>query len=159
MWGAEEQGLLGSRAYVARHYAERAALRLRPAHAAVSAYYNLDNGAGRIRGIWLQGNDDAEAVFAPWIAALRDVGVSTVGRRSVRGTDHVSFDEVGLPGFQFIQDRLEYGSRTHHSNMDLFDRVPAEDVVQMSMVAAVFALETALRDARMPRKPLPFPGR
>ena len=157
LWGAEEQGLLGSREYVARHYADRKTMALRPDHANLSAYYNIDNGAGRIRGIWLQENPGTTAIFAPWLEALGDLGVSTLGPRAIRGTDHVSFDEVGLPGFQFIQDRLEYNSRTHHSNMDVFDRVQEEDLVQMAIVAAVFAYNTAMLDARLPRKPLPRP--
>ena len=130
---------------------------LRPDHANLSAYYNIDNGAGRIRGIWLQENPGTTAIFAPWLEALGDLGVSTLGPRAIRGTDHVSFDEVGLPGFQFIQDRLEYNSRTHHSNMDVFDRVQEEDLVQMAIVAAVFAYNTAMLDARLPRKSLPRP--
>ncbi len=157
LWGAEEQGLLGSREYVAQHYADRNTMTLKPTHANVAAYYNMDNGAGRIRGIWLQENTAAAAVFRPWVKALADFGVSTLGSRSLRGTDHVSFDEVGIPGFQFIQDRLEYNSRTHHSNMDFFDRVQEEDLVQMSIVAAVFAYNTAMLDQRMPRKAIPNP--
>ena len=158
LWGAEEQGLLGSREYVAQHYADRETLALEPAHRNVSAYYNIDNGAGRIRGVWLQENVAAATVFEPWVEALSDLGVSTLSPRAIRGTDHVSFDEVGLPGFQFIQDRLEYNSRTHHSNMDVFDRVQEDDLVQMSIVAAVFAYNTAMLDKRLPRKPLPRPA-
>ena len=153
LWGGEEQGLLGSREYVRRHYADGADVL--PDHARLSAYYNIDNGAGRLRGIWLQGNSAAGAVFGDWIEAMRDLGVTTMGPRSVSGTDHVPFDAVGLPGFQFIQDRLEYNSRTHHSNMDVFDRVQREDAVQMAVVAAMFAYSTAMRDELIPRKPMP----
>ena len=152
LWGGEEQGLLGSRAYVRAHYGDRDTMRLLPAHEELSAYYNLDNGAGRIRGIWLQGNRRSAPIFGDWLPELADLGVTTIGRRSTRGTDHVAFDEVGLPAFQFVQDRLEYNARTHHSNMDFYDRVPAADVMQMAVVAAVFAYNTAMLDERLPRK-------
>ena len=155
LWGGEEQGLLGSRAYVRAHYADRTTMRLLPAHEGLSAYYNLDNGAGRIRGIWLQGNRRIAPTFQAWMVELADLGVTTIGRRSTRGTDHVAFDEVGLPAFQFMQDRLEYNARTHHSNMDFYDRVPAADVMQMAVVAAVFAYNTAMLDERLPRKASP----
>ena len=154
LWGGEEEGLLGSREYVRRHYADPRTLALRPDHAKVSAYYNLDNGAGRIRGIWLQGNAAAAPFFRDWMRDLGDLGVTTIGRRSTRGTDHVPFDAVGIPGFQFIQDRLEYNSRTHHSNMDFYDRVQRDDLLQMAVVSAVFAYRTAMLDERLPRKPL-----
>ena len=153
LWGGEEQGLLGSRAYVRAHYGDRESGRRLPRHEELSAYYNLDNGAGRIRGIWLQGNRRIEPIFEAWLAELADLGATTIGRRSTRGTDHVPFDELGLPAFQFMQDRLEYNSRTHHSNMDFYDRVPAADVMQMAVVAAVFAYNTAMLDERLPRKP------
>lgn len=152
LWGGEEQGLLGSRAYVRAHYGDRDTLRLLSAHEELSAYYNLDNGAGRIRGIWLQGNRRIAPIFEAWLPELADLGATTIGRRSTRGTDHVAFDELGLPAFQFMQDRLEYNSRTHHSNMDFYDRVPAADVMQMAVVAAVFAYNTAMLDERLPRK-------
>ena len=155
LWGGEEEGLLGSRHYVRRHYANRETMEFLPDHAKVSAYYNLDNGAGRIRGIWLQGNAAAAPLFRDWMRDLGDLGVTTIGRRSTRGTDHRSFDDVGLPGFQFIQDRLEYNSRTHHSNMDFYDRVQRDDLLQMGVVAATFAYRTAMLDERLPRKPLP----
>ena len=155
LWGGEEQGLLGSRAYVRQHLADPTTMALKPGHEKLSAYYNIDNGAGRIRGVWLQDNEAVAPIFEPWIEALRDVGVSTLASRATVGTDHVSFDNVGVPGFQFIQDRLEYNSRTHHSNMDVFDRVQREDLVQMSIVAAVFAYGTAMLDERLPRKSLP----
>ncbi len=157
LWGGEEQGLLGSREYVRRHYADGETIR--PDHARLSAYYNIDNGAGRLHGIWLQGNSAAADVFGDWIASMGDLGVTTMGPRSVSGTDHVPFDVVGLPGFQFIQDRLEYNSRTHHSNMDFFDRVQRDDAVQMAVVAAIFAYNTAMRDELIPRKPQPSAAR
>ena len=154
LWGGEEQGLLGSRDYVRRHFGDPATMALKPAHETLSAYYNIDNGAGRIRGIWLQDNPAVAPIFLRWIEDLRDLGVSALGRRATRGTDHQSFDRIGLPGFQFMQDRLEYNSRTHHSNMDFFDRVQREDMLQMSVVAAVFAYNTAMLDERLPRKVL-----
>ena len=155
LWGAEEQGLLGARAYVRRHFGDAATMALEPAHAKLSAYYNIDNGTGRLRGIWTQGNAAAAAVFEPWAAPLADLGFTTVSPRSVSGTDHVAFEQVGLPGFQFIQDRLEYNSRTHHSNMDVVDRVQPDDARQMAVITAVFAYNTAMLDERLPRKPLP----
>ena len=159
LWGAEEQGLLGARAYVRRHFGDAATMALEPAHAKLSAYYNIDNGTGRLRGIWTQENAAAAAFFEPWVAPLADLGFTTVSPRAVSGTDHVAFELVGLPGFQFIQDRLEYNSRTHHSNMDVVDRVQPDDARQMAVVAAVFAYNTAMLDERLPRKPLPRPRR
>ena len=159
LWGAEEQGLLGSREYVRRHFGDAATMALEPDHAKLSAYYNIDNGTGRLRGIWTQENAAAAAVFEPWVAPLADLGFTTLSPRAVGGTDHVAFERVGLPGFQFIQDRLEYNSRTHHSNMDVVDRVQPDDARQMAVVAAVFAYNTAMLDERLPRKPLPRPRR
>ena len=156
LWGGEEQGLLGSRAYVREHFADPATMALKPAHGNVAAYFNIDNGTGRIRGIWLQGNLAARPIFEAWMQPLADLGVTTAGPRSVGGTDHLAFDAVGLPGFQFIQDRLEYNSRTHHSNMDFVDRVQRGDMVQMATVAAVFAWHAATRDEKLPRKALPL---
>ncbi|HET7696799.1 MAG TPA: M20/M25/M40 family metallo-hydrolase [Vicinamibacterales bacterium] len=159
LWGGEEQGLLGSRAYVLAHYGDPQTMTLKPEHARLSAYFNLDNGTGRIRGIWMQGNLAVRPLFAQWIAPLADLGVSILGPRSVASTDHVAFDNVGLPAFQFVQDRLEYNSRTHHSNMDTYDRVQREDVIQQATVAAVFAYNAAMRDEKLPRKALPRPAR
>ena len=122
----------------------------------LSAYFNIDNGTGRARG-WMQSNMAVRNVFEQWIAPLADLGVTTLGPRSVGGTDHTSFDAVGLPGFQFMQERLEYNSRTHHSNMDVYDRIQREDVVQLATVAAIFAYNAAMRDELMPRKALPTP--
>ena len=154
LWGGEEEGLLGSRAYVERHFGDPKTRTHKPDHANLSAYYNLDNGTGRIRGIWLQGHSAAAPMFRRWMRDLADLGVTTIGRRSTRGTDHVAFDEIGLPGFQFIQDRLEYNSRTHHSNMDVYERVQPDDLRQMSVVAAIVAYRTAMGDERLPRKDL-----
>ncbi len=153
LWGGEEQGLLGSRAYVAEHYGTEASPK--PAHATVAAYYNLDNGTGKIRGIWGQGNLGAMALFREWIESVEDLGVELIGPRSVGATDHAAFDSAGIPGFQFIQERLEYNSRTHHSNMDFVDRVQREDLVQQAAVAAVFAWYTANWPEKLPRKVIP----
>ena len=155
LWGAEEQGLLGSRDYVRSHFGDPRTMQLLPAHETLSGYFNIDNGSGRLRGIWLQENFAVAPVFEDWVVSLNDLGVTTLGPRTVSGTDHTSFDAVGLPGFQFIQDRLEYNARTHHSNMDVVDRVQRDDVVQMAVVATVFAYNTAMRDELLPRKALP----
>jgi carboxypeptidase Q len=159
LWGGEEEGLLGSRAYVREHYADVATMALKPDHEKVAAYFNSDNGTGKVRGIWLQGNLAVRPIFEKWIEPLRDLGVDTLGPRSVGSTDHASFDNVGLPGFQFLVDRLEYNSRTHHSNMDFYDRVQRDDMVQHATVMAVFAYNAAMRDEKLPRKPLPPPAR
>jgi hypothetical protein len=157
LWGGEEEGLLGSRAYVRDHFGDPASMALKPAHANLAAYFNSDNGTGRVRGIWLQGNLAVRPIFEQWMKPLADLGVVAVGPRSVTSTDHVSFDAVGLPGFQFMVDRLEYNSRTHHSNMDVYDRVQREDMIQQATVIAVFAYNAAMRDEKLPRKGLPKP--
>lgn len=157
LWGGEEQGLMGSRAYVREHYADAATMQLKPGHAKISAYFNSDNGTGRVRGVWLQSNLAVRPIFESWIDPLRDLGVVALGPRSVASTDHVSFDQVGIPAFQFMVDRLEYNSRTHHSNMDTFDRVQRDDMIQQATVIAVFAYNAAMRDEKLPRKPLPKP--
>lgn len=158
LWSAEEQGLLGSRAYVKEHFADSGTMALTAQHAKLAAYYNYDNGAGKIRGIYLQGNDMLRPIFTAWLAPFRDLGVTTVTIRNTGGTDHLSFDAVGLPGFQFIQDSLDYGTRTHHSNMDLLDRVPPGDLMQSAAVVASMAYHTAVREQLLPRKPLPKPA-
>ncbi len=155
LWSGEEQGLLGSRGYVKNHYGDRKTMKLKPEHKLVSAYYNLDNGAGKIRGIYAQGNDAIAPVFKAWLEPFADLGAKTVTLRNTGSTDHISFDEVGIPGFQFIQDPLEYGTRTHHTNMDTYDRVNANDLMQASVIIASFVYNTAMRDEMMPRKPLP----
>jgi hypothetical protein len=158
LWGAEEQGLVGSRAYVREHFGDPATMALKPAHARLSAYFNSDNGTGRIRGVWLQSNLATRTIFEQWMEPLRDLGVFAVGPRSVAATDHLAFDAVGLPAFQFMVDRLEYNSRTHHSNMDTVDRVQRDDMIQHATVIAVFAYNAAMRDEKIPRKALPAPS-
>ena len=152
LWAAEEQGLLGSREYVARHFFDRNTKTPKPGHENVAAYFNLDNGTGRILGIWGQNNTGAMKNFEQWGQALKDLGWRNVSPRSVSQTDHGSFEEAGLPGFQFIQERLEYNSRTHHSNMDTFDHVQKDDVIQQGAVAAVFAWHAANAPEKLPRK-------
>jgi hypothetical protein len=158
LWAGEEQGLLGSRAYVQQHFYDSAAGTAKPDHAKLAAYFNLDNGTGRIRGIWGQGNLAALPIFDTWGQALTDIGWKAASPRSVSQTDHVSFDNAGLPGFQFIQERLEYNSRSHHSNMDAFDRVQREDITQQGAVAAVFAWYAANWPEKLPRKAMPARG-
>ena len=172
LWSGEEQGLLGSRAYVNNHFASRPAppagqprqfggpqgpITLKPDWDKFSAYFNLDNGTGKIRGIYLQGNDLVRPIFRAWLAPFKDLGASTITISNTGGTDHQSFDGVGLPGFQFIQDEVEYDTRTHHSNMDVYDRVQRADMAQMAAIVASFVYEAANRDEMLPRKPLPKP--
>ena len=157
LWDAEEEGLLGSRAYVTKHFADRTNMKSLPEFDKLSAYYNVDNGAGKIRGIYLQGNEMTRPVFEAWMAPFKDLGASTVTIRNTSGTDHQSFDAVGLPGFQFIQDPLEYETRVHHTNMDVYDRVPRTDMMQMSAIVASLVVETANREQMLPRKPKPEP--
>jgi len=154
LWGGEEQGLLGSRAYVAQHYWDATAGRPKPDHASVAAYFNLDNGTGRIRGVWGQANKGALPILEKWGEPLKALGWKMASPRSVGATDHASFDQAGLPGFQFIQERLEYNSRSHHSNMDTFDRVQKADIEQQGAVAAVFAWQAANWPEKLPRKPM-----
>ena len=157
LWGGEEQGLLGSRAYVKHHFGDPETMDLTAEHAKFSAYFNVDNGTGKIRGIYLQGNDRVRPVFGQWLSPFHDLDAATVSIRNTGGTDHLSFDAVGLPGFQFIQDRVEYSTRTHHSNMDGYDRAQAADLIQASIIVASFVYHAANRDELLPRKPLPEP--
>jgi len=159
LWTGEEQGLKGSREYVKAHFADVTPMKLKPVHAKVSAYYNLDNGTGAIRGIYLQGNAAAGPIFAEWMRLLNSdsISVGHVAPGGTWSTDHESFDDVGIPGFQFIQDSVEYESRTHHSSQDLYERLQAVDMKHNAVVVATFAYLTANRDERLPRKPLPEP--
>lgn len=157
LWSGEEQGLLGSRAYVRQHVADPATMRLEREHSQLSAYFNLDNGTGRIRGIYLQGNEAAAPVFRAWLEPHRSAGMTTIALRGTGNTDHVSFDEVGIPGFQFIQDPLEYHSRTHHSNQDVYERLRREDLIHNAIVVASFVYHAANREEKLPRKTLPQP--
>lgn len=170
LWGGEEQGLLGSRAYVKEHFAsrpeppegedanpfeERWPLTLKPGHEKLSAYFNLDNGAGRIRGVWAQENAAIKPIFEAWLKPFEDLEATTVTLRNTSGTDHLPFDSVGLPGFQMIQDQLDYFTKTHHTNLDVLDLVEAKDLKQASVIMASFLYHAAMRDELLPRKPLP----
>jgi carboxypeptidase Q len=176
LWTGEEEGEYGSYGYVKQHFGEiprstaadqmavteydrdaSGPIIFKPEFPKISAYFNLDNGSGRIRGIYLQENGAVAPIFAQWIALLADLGVSTISMRNTGGTDHEAFDAVGVPGFQFIQDPLDYGSRTHHSNMDTYERLQAEDLAQASAVEAIFVYNAAMRDQMLPRKPIPHP--
>jgi len=157
LWTGEEQGLLGSRAYVKQQFGDRDTMVLTPAHATLAAYFNMDNGAGAIRGVYLQGNEAVRSVLSTWMEPFRSLGMTTLSIRNTGGTDHLAFDEVGLPGFQFIQDPLEYSTHSHHTNMDLYDRLPAEDLMKNATIIAAFVYQAATRDELLPRKPLPKP--
>jgi carboxypeptidase Q len=189
LWSGEEQGLLGSRAYVAEHFgsiqnpATSAApatggannvmgsgngngngngassagptLVTKPEYEKLSAYFNLDNGTGKVRGVYMQGNEGVRSLFRQWLAPFKDMGANTLTISNTGGTDHLSFDAIGLPGFQFIQDEIEYDTRTHHSNQDVFDRIQADDMKQASTIMAAFVYQTAMLDKKLPRKPTP----
>ncbi|MGE0886970.1 MAG: M20/M25/M40 family metallo-hydrolase [Blastocatellales bacterium] len=173
LWSGEEQGLLGSRGYVNDHFASRPApppgqqapgggfggpqgpLTLKAEHEKFSVYFNLDNGTGKVRGVYLQGNEAARSIFRAWLSPFKDLGASTLTINNTGGTDHLAFDGVGLPGFQFIQDDIEYDTRTHHSNMDVWDRIQADDMKQASVIMAAFVYNAAMRDEKFPRKPMP----
>ena len=184
LWSGEEQGLLGSRAYVAQHFGKSydamAAMfgspgavggrrrsssgeqgrppKPKPEYAKFSAYFNLDNGTGKIRGVYLQGNEAVRPIFRKWLQPFREMGASTLTISNTGGTDHQSFDGVGLPGFQFIQDEIHYGTRTHHSNQDVYDHIQADDMKQAAVIMASFVYNTAMRDEKLPRKPAPAPA-
>jgi hypothetical protein len=174
LWGGEEQGFLGSRAHVEHHYATRPEpedpevrelpsylwgqqwpIETKPAHALLSGYFNLDNGSGKIRGIYTQNNVAVAPIFEAWLKPFHDLGADTVTNRDTGGTDHIPFDRVGLPGFQFIQDKLDYFTRTHHSNLDVYDHAQREDLMQASVIMASFAYHAAMRDEMLPREPMP----
>jgi Zn-dependent M28 family amino/carboxypeptidase len=155
LWSGEEEGLLGSKAYVKEHFGDPATMRLTDAHAKLSGYFNLDNGTGKIRGVYLQGNDAMRPLFEQWLAPFRDQGVSTITIRNTGGTDHLSFDAVGLPGFEFIQDPLDYGTLTHHSDMDTYDHAQGADLMQAAAVVASVVYDAANRAEMLPRKELP----
>jgi len=176
LWTGEEQGLYGSVGYVKQHFGyvplstapdqiqlpewlrkPGGPIQLKPEQQKISAYFNVDNGSGKILGVYLQENAAVAPIFAQWIEPLRDLGVTTISMRNTGGTDHESFDAVGIPGFQFIQDELDYASRTHHSNMDVYERLQPGDLAQAATVEAIFVYNAAMRDLMLPRKPLPHP--
>jgi carboxypeptidase Q len=157
LWGGEEEGLLGSKEYIKAHFGDPATMQLKPEHAKLAGYFNVDNGTGAIRGVYLQGNEAVAPIFQAWMEPFRNMGMTTLTIRNTTGTDHLSYDAVGLPGFQFIQDEVEYDTRTHHSNMDVYERVQANDMMRNAVIVASFAYHTANRDEKLPRKPLPKP--
>lgn len=157
LWTGEEEGLLGSRAYVKEHFGDPSTMQLQPEQAKLDAYYNVDNGTGKIRGIYLQGNEAIAPLFEEWMKPFHNLGMTTLTIRNTGGTDHLSFDAVGLPGFQFIQDPIDYDSRTHHTNMDLYERIQQPDMKQMAVIVASFVYLTANREEMVPRRPLPKP--
>jgi hypothetical protein len=158
LWGGEEQGLLGSREYVKAHFADPQTMALEPEHARLSGYFNLDNGSGRIRGVYLQEHDAMRPLFEQWLAPFHDLGVTTISIQNTGGTDHLSFARVGLPGFQFIQDQLAYGTVTHHTSADTLDHAVPADLMQASAVIATVVYQAANRPDRLPRRELPRPG-
>jgi hypothetical protein len=170
LWSGEEEGLFGSEAYVTKHFgkaeesADASFLRLLdggtakkitrgPEYDKLSAYYNLDNGTGKIRGVYLQGNEAVRGLFRQWLAPFKDLGAETLSISNTAATDHIAFDGIGLPGFQFIQDEIEYETRTHHTNQDVFDRAQADDLKQAATIMAAFVYQTAMLDDKLPRKP------
>jgi carboxypeptidase Q len=176
LWSGEEEGLLGSQGYVEQHFGSRppmddpnmkgmptllrrdaGPITVKPEQAKVSAYFNIDNGTGKVRGVYLQENEAVAPIFKAWMEPFKDLDMTTLTMRNTGGTDHLSFDAVGIPGFQFIQDPIEYESRTHHSNMDLYDRLQPEDLKQISVIVASFVYEAAMRDQMLPRKPIEKP--
>jgi carboxypeptidase Q len=176
LWTGEEQGLFGSHGYVTQHFATiprstdpdqlkmpefmrkvSGPIQVKPEQEKLSGYFNVDNGTGKIRGIYLQGNGAVGPIFQQWMEPLKDVGVTTITLQNTGGTDHLSFDAVGIPGFQFIQDPMDYDSRTHHSNMDVYERLQANDLAQAAFVEAIFVYNTAMRDQMLPRKAFPHP--
>ncbi len=176
LWTGEEQGEYGSYGYVRQHFGQvplsttpdqlklpewvrkpAGPVELKPDAQKISAYFNLDNGSGKIRGIYLQGNAAIAPIFQQWIEPLKDLGVTTITLRNTGGTDHEAFDGIDIPGFQFIQDPLDYGSRAHHSNMDTYERLSPDDLAQAAVVEATFVYNAAMRDQMLPRKPMPHP--
>jgi carboxypeptidase Q len=173
LWSGEEEGLLGSQGYVEKHFGARPPMdepgmkgmptllrreagdvTVKPEQAKVSVYFNVDNGTGKIRGVHLQENEAVAPIFETWMKPFKDLGMTTLTMRNTGGTDHLSFDAVGIPGFQFVQDPIEYETRTHHSNMDVYDRLQPEDLKQMAVIVAGFVYDAAMRDQMLPRKPI-----
>ncbi len=164
LWGGEEEGLLGSEAYVKQHFGERESspdggppgpIKYKADAEKFSAYFNNDNGTGKVRGVYMQGNEFVRPIFRSWLKAFRDMDANTLSLSNTGGTDHLSFDAINLPGFQFIQDQIEYDTRTHHSTMDVYDRAQPEDLKQASVIMAAFAYNAAMRDEKFPRKVVP----
>ena len=157
LWTGEEQGLIGSRMYVTEHFGDRATMKTTGAHEKFAGYFNLDNGSGAIRGVYLQGNEAVAPIFEAWMKPFHNLGMTTLTIRNTGGTDHGSFDAIGLPGWQFIQDPLDYGTRSHHTNWDVFERAVPADMMKNATIVAAFVYHTANRDQLLPRKPMPTP--
>jgi len=176
LWTGEEQGLLGSQGYVEHHFGSRPHMEdpafkdmptllrresgpvtVKDEQKKVSAYFNIDNGTGKVRGVYMQENAAVAPIFEAWMKPFKDLGMTTLTMRNTGGTDHLSFDAVGIPGFQFIQDPMDYETRTHHSNMDVYDRLQPDDLKQISVIVASFVYEAAMRDQMLPRKPIEPP--
>jgi hypothetical protein len=170
LWGGEEEGLLGSQAYVKQHFAERpgdtgymsgggsGSLTIKPEFEKFDVYFNNDNGGGKVRGVYMQGNETVRSIFRSWLSVYGDPAAQTLTIANTGGTDHLSFNVVGLPGFQFIQDMMDYMIRTHHTNMDLVERIVEDDLKQAATIMAVFAYNAAMRDSMFPHKPMPSPA-
>jgi Zn-dependent M28 family amino/carboxypeptidase len=152
LWGGEEQGLIGSKNYVRKHFTDSSTQRYNAAGDKVSVYFNLDNGTGKIRGLYLQGNTAVQPIFTQWLQPFKDLGATTITQQRTGGTDHLSFDAIGLPAFQFIQDDIEYDTRTHHSNMDSYDHLQGADLKQAAVIIAGFVYQAAQRSEKIPRK-------
>jgi carboxypeptidase Q len=157
LWTGEEQGLIGSRMYVRNHFADPADMKPKPEHAKLAAYFNMDNGTGQYRGVYLQGNEAVAPIFRAWMAPFENIGMTHLTIRNTGGTDHLSFNNVGLSGFQFIQDPVQYSSRTHHSNLDVYDQLIASDLMKNAVITAAFVYHAANREQMLPRKPMPRP--
>ena len=157
LWTGEEQGLIGSRMYVRNHFADPADMKLKPEHAKLAGYFNMDNGTGQYRGVYLQGNEAVAPIFRAWMAPFENLGMTHLTIRNTGGTDHLSFNNVGLSGFQFIQDPVQYSSRTHHSSLDVYDQLIPSDMMKNAVITAAFVYHTANREQMLPRKPLPKP--
>lgn len=157
LWTGEEQGLIGSRMYVKNHFADPETMQLKPEHATLAAYFNMDNGTGAYRGVYLQGNEAVRPIFQQWITSFNNLGMTHLTIRNTGGTDHLSYNAVGLSGFQFIQDDMQYGTRTHHTNLDVYDQIVAADMMKNAVITAAFVYHAANRDLMLPRKALPKP--
>jgi carboxypeptidase Q len=155
LWTGEEQGMFGSMAFVDKYFYQRPIRQVRAGHAKLSVYFNLDNGTGAIRGVYLQGNSAVKPVFEAWLSPFKALGMTTLAERNGGNTDHLSFDSIGLPAFQFIQDPIQYNSLTHHSDQDTFERLQKDDLVKNAAIVASWVYLAANREEMLPRKPLP----
>jgi carboxypeptidase Q len=153
LWGGEEQGLFGSSGYVDKYLVDPTTKEHKPDYDKFAAYFNMDNGSGKYRGIYLQENELVRPIFEEWLKPFADMGCSTITIRNTSGTDHLSFDRIGLPGFQFIQDEIEYG-RGYHTVMDTYERLVMDDLKQNAIITASFVYNSAMRNSKLPNKPV-----